>query len=199
MARKLLFLAKELNASVIFPRTQDKEKRLRASRLITATGQAEGCTELLALEENQQWCLPALLPLWAEPAAPLAAPPLGTCSVPAFATRFQPALRQQLLMGQVSAPGLPTARAPRGLTGQRGLALTCSAVRHQLADFALHSSQGLSSRLLGQQPDAFEVVEGQQVLRPVALGKRADRSAQSHGCEHGKMAGHHLHGEVQAA
>lgn len=79
--------------------------------------------------------------------------------------------------------------------GQR-LALTCSTVCHQLADFALHSSQGLSSRLLGQQPDALEVVEGQQVLRPVALGKGTVGSAHNPIREHGKAAGCHLCGEA---
>lgn len=82
------------------------------SESITATGWAEGCAELLALEENWQRCPTALWPLWAE-----AAPSLRTCSVPAvstFATCFQPALKQHL-----PTPGLLTAQAPKGLMGQR--------------------------------------------------------------------------------
>lgn len=57
---------------------------------------------------------------------------------------------------------------PKGAVGEAPL--TCSPVSHQPADFALHSSEGLSGGLLGQKPNALEVMEGQQVLGPIALG-----------------------------
>lgn len=66
---------------------------------------------------------------------------------------------------QLPAVGCPAPRLPVAL------ALTSRSVCHQLADPALHSRQGLPSRLLCQQPDALQVVEGQQVLGPIALGR----------------------------
>lgn len=92
---------------------------------------------------------------------------------------------------QLPAVGCPAPRLPMAL------ALTSRSVCHQLADSALHSRQGLPSCLLGQQPDALEVVEGQQVLGPVALGRgRLDQ----HGAPAAstcKEAMCHLHGDGQ--
>jgi len=108
----------------------------------------------------------------ASPAATVAEPPARSWHRPcAHSVR----VRHVLPAGsEAAAPD--GAAAAAGLPGDSpggGLALTGGAVRHQPADFALHSGQGLASRLLSQQPDALQVVEGQQVLGPVALGKGA--------------------------
>lgn len=123
MARKLLFLANELKASVIFPRKHDKQKHLKRLCLCPSPRLAE-LLGLCALE-NVWWCQP-----WCPPAEPTALPAAAWCLQP---THLPCACRH-----------ICGSSCPSRLPGPWGW-LTCSTVCHQLADFALHGRQGLPS------------------------------------------------------